>query len=225
MVVAMVVAASMAVRVRIGMLVAVVVLSAVMVVWMIMGMIMAMVVGMTVAMTVTMAVVMVVVVMPRGVAPGFRGEGARHRLGKARKRPHHLDQLRILQHVQSLCGRLDGDVPLAEMPGDAHQPHRISADLQKLLRRRHDAHQLAVGQRQGIAIGETGALLELDAQFRSRCRGGVDVVGGALRMVERNRVDDALLLHGRAAEDSGGVQDHDAVPIPSWAGSVVPRSM
>ena len=106
-----------------------------MLVIMVMVMVMMVMMAMTVMMTVIMAAIMV-------IRPALGLEGPRDGSCHSALAAHHLCQNVIVLDIERISGDFRRRVPVADMPGDPHQPQRVlGADFEERLRRRHDAHE------------------------------------------------------------------------------------
>jgi len=95
--------------------------------------------------------------MPVGVSPAFRVE-RRLDFDDARTKPaHHVFDHMIPPDTQALCRDLRRQMPVAEVPGDAHQMMRIfAADFRQWLGRSHDLDQPSILQHKRIAAAQRG---------------------------------------------------------------------
>jgi len=147
------------------------------------------------------------VVVVVGAALGL--EGPHHLLHRAALAAHHLGQHVVVLDVDRLGRDLGRRVPVADMPGDAHQPQRVlGLDLQQALRRGLDQHQAAILQLDGVAVAERGGLLEIEQNVETAIGLERETAAVAVVMVERQRIDDAILPDGGLANDGGGAK-HD----------------
>lgn len=169
---------------------------------------MSMVVAVIVAvMLVPMVIVVVVAVMAALVGAFLRAEGARH-LGRRRaEAAHHLQQHVVVADIERVLADLRGDVAVADMPGDLHEPQRIvGRDLDEALGRRLDLHEAPVLQLHRVAVVENGRAVEVEEKGEAAFGGQRDAPAVARFVVEGQRVGDPLGLHGGAAEDGGGAE-------------------
>src|SRR6267154_2002191 len=68
---------------------------------------------------------------------------------------YHLRQHMIREDAQPVAHELDGDVTIAEMPGDAGERRlRGCRHLEQLFRRRLDQHEAPILEQDGIALPE-----------------------------------------------------------------------
>ena len=167
-------------------------------------------VPMVMVMVVIMAMFMIVVVMAVIIGATLRLERTGHRRDSATLAAHHLGQHMIILDVDGVGGDFGRRVPVADMPGDAHQAQRIlGANFEKVLRRGLDRDQTAILQLQRIAIGEALRSFEIDEDVQptlARQRGAAALTR---LMIERNAVNDAVGLHGGLANDAGGAEHGD----------------
>lgn len=79
---------------------------------------------------------------------------------------HHLLNDVIAANPQALGHDLGRQVPVAEMPGEAHEMCGISAaDLDQRFWRGHDFDAAAVFQHQGIATAQGDGVFEIEQEF------------------------------------------------------------
>ena len=118
-------------RVRLG-LVTMIMRAMVMVIMVVSVMVMVVVMMPVMAVGVAGVVAIGVVVV---VGAALRLEGAHHGLHGAALAAHHLGQDMVVLDIDRVGGDLGRRVPVADMPGDAHQPQRVlGLDLQQALR-------------------------------------------------------------------------------------------
>ena len=78
-------------------------------------------------------------------------------------------------------------MPVAEMPGDAHELRRAwHADLRQLLRRRHDAHAPAVLEHERIAVAQPLRLRQVEQELEAAAPVMVDAAAMPQVVVERH---------------------------------------
>jgi hypothetical protein len=125
----------------------------------------------------------------------------------------HFGEHMVVLDIDRVGGDLGGRVAVADMPGDAHQPQRVlGANLQQALRRRLDQNEPAILQLDGIAIVQRGRLVEIEQDVEPAIALERDAAAIAVLMVERQRLDDLVLLDRGLASDGGGAQ-HDREPV------------
>jgi len=166
-----------------------------------MGMGLCMGVGMSVSMAVMMVMTMVVVaVMGAALGP----EGTLHRRGDAVLAAHQLGPHRIVLHIEGVARNLGEAMLASEMPGEPHQPERVlGPHLQEPLRRGLHLNEGSILETQGIAIVDGGFHVEIEQDLGPALSGQPCLTAVAGRMVERDRVDDAVGFHGGLADDGG----------------------
>lgn len=161
-------------------------------------MIMIVIVLMTVIMMV-MAVIMRRVLM---IGALFGAESALHFDGFRTKTAHHFDEHVIGCDIDRFLRHFRRHMAIAEMPSDLHQPERVfGRDLDQIFRLCRDPHELAVFELQGIAVFEHGGIAEIEQEFRAAiCLHG-HAPAMAVLMIERDRIDHILRLHGEFSDD------------------------
>ena len=168
-----------------------------------------------------MGVIMMVVIMAMGVA-GMVAIGMVVVVGAplGLERPHygahcaalpayHLGQDMVVLDVDRLSRDLGRRMAVADMPGDAHQTQRVfGPNLEQALRRRLHQHETAILQLDSVAIADRGGLVEIEQDAEPAIGLEREAAAVAVVMVERQRVDDAVLPDGGLANDGGGAK-HD----------------
>lgn len=174
------------------------------------------------------SVMVVVVVMMRVMAVGVAGvvaigvvvvvgatlglERAHHRTHCAALAAHHFGQNMVVLDIDRVGGNLGRRVPVADMPGDAHQPQRVlRADFEQALRRRLHQHEPAILELDGIAVPQRGGLIEIEQDIEPTIGLEREAAAVAVVMVERQRVDDAILPDGGLANNGGGAKHGETV--------------
>jgi hypothetical protein len=144
--------------------------------------------------------------MPVGVSPAFRVE-RRLDFDDARAEPaHHVFDHMIAPDTQALRRDLRRQMPVAEVPGDAHQMMRIlAADFRQWLGRSHDLDQPPILQHKRIAAAQRGRRFQIEQKFNPTRPGHREPP--AMPVVEtqhdgiRRRLRPAMLrLHFRRAD-------------------------
>jgi hypothetical protein len=171
---------------------------------------MAMALGVTVAVTM-MVVVAMIVVADMGAA--LRPEGALHRRRRATLPAHEFRHGRIVLHIESIRRDLDQAMAAAEMPGETREAQGIfGLHLQERLGRRLDLDEPAVLKPQGIAVVDRRLHVEIEQDFGPALALECPLAAVAGLVVEGDRVDDAVGLHGGLADD-GGDAGHGLVSV------------
>jgi hypothetical protein len=152
-------------------------------------------------------VVAVIMAMPMVVGPALRPEGP-HDLGQGAALPaHHLGEHMVILDVNRVRRDLRRRVPVADMPGDAHQAQRVlGADFEQVLRGGVDSDQPTVLQLQRIALVQHGRLVEIQEEAKAPLAGQRDAAALAVLVVQRDGVGDPVRLDGGFADDGGGAQ-------------------
>jgi hypothetical protein len=206
-------AASGAVFVMMLMTVVVVVVAVLMVMPMIVPMIMMfmgmrMGVAVAMALAVAMAVTVMMVVMPVVVIAdmdaALRLEGALDGSRGAALPAHEFGDGRVVLDVKGVVRDLHQAVLAAEMPGEAREAQGIlGLHLQQRLGRGHDLDELAVLQPQGVTVVDGGFHVEVEQDVGPALGSQRSLTAAASLVVEGDRGDDAVRLHGGSADDGG----------------------
>ena len=144
--------------------------------------------------------------MPVGIGTTL-GVERRFDLDDARSEPaHHVFDHMIAPDTQALRRYLRRQMPVAEVPGDAHQMMRIlAADFRQWLGRSHDLDQPPILQHKRIAAAQRGRRFQIEQEFKPTRPGHREPP--AMPVVEtqhdgiRRRLRPAMLrLHVRRAD-------------------------
>ena len=153
-------------------------------------------------MAVTVTVVVVVVAM---VGALLWLKAALHGDDSAALAARQFGECRAVLDIKRVAGKFSEAVLAAEMPGETHQAKRIlGAYLQQLFGRRLDLNKRSILQPKGVTVIDGGLHVEIEMDFGPGLPGEVGMAAVARCMVEGDRVDHALRLHGRLADDGGG---------------------
>lgn len=195
----MVMAAPAAMAVLVMMVVIVGVMMPMVMMMVLMGMGVAMVV-MVMAMAMMMMVMIVVAVMHALL----RLEGALHGRRRAALPARQLREGGIVRDVDRIGGDFRQRVLAAEMPGEPHETQRVlGPHFQKALGRRLHLHQVSVLEPQGVAVVDDGLHVEVEQDVRAALPLQGRLTAAAGRMIEGDRIDDTVGLHGGLADDGG----------------------
>lgn len=161
----------------------------------------------TVIVAVMLVPVAIVAVIAALVGALLWAEGAGH-FGRGRaEAAHHLQQHVVVADIERVLADLRGDMAVADMPGDLHQPQRVvGRDLDEALGGGLDLHEAPVLQLHRVAVVENGRAVEVEEEGEAALGGQRDAPAVARFVVEGQRVGDPLGLHGGAAEDGGGAE-------------------
>jgi hypothetical protein len=202
-------AASGAVFVMMLMTVVMVVVAVLMVMPMIM-MFMGMRMGVAVAMAlaVAMAVTVMMVVMPVVVIAdmdaALRLEGALDGSRGAALPAHEFGDSRVVLDIKGVVRDLHQAVLAAEVPSEAREAQGIlGLHLQQRLGRGHDLDKLAVLEPQGVTVVDGGFHVEVEQDVGPALGSQRSLTAAASLVVEGDRGDDAVRLHGGSADDGG----------------------
>lgn len=121
----------------------------------------------------------------------------------------HLGEDMVVLDIDGVCRDFRRCVPVADMPGDAHQPQRVlGPHFEQALRSGPDQDQAAVFELHGIAIVQNRRLVEIEQDLAPAIALQRDAAAIAILMVERQGLNDLVLLDRGLADDGGGAQ-HD----------------
>jgi hypothetical protein len=108
----------------------------------------------------------------RAEGPAFRIERRLDRPGVAAQAFDHLPDDMVFADAQAVSQKLRRQMAVAEMPCDPHEPGQIRrGNLDKLLRRRSDAHDSAVAQNKPVAITERRCSWKIEQEGQARLSG------------------------------------------------------
>ena len=170
---------------------------------------MPMIMGVSVVMAVIVAgmVAVAVVVMIIGAALGL--ERARHLDHGAALTADHLGQNMVVLDINRIGRDLGRGVPVADVPGDAHQAQRVlGADFQQVLGGGLDLDEAAILELDGIAVAQCGRLVQVEQDVEPAIALERQPAAIAVLVVERQRLDDLVRLDRGLANNGGGTQ-HD----------------
>ncbi len=121
----------------------------------------------------------------------------------------HLGQHMVVLDIDGVRRDLRRCVPVADMPGDAHQPQRVlGPHFEQALHSGPDQDQAAVFELHGIAVIQNRRLVEIEQNLAPAIALQRDAAAIAVLMVERQGLNDLVLLDRGLADDGGGAQ-HD----------------
>ena len=160
---------------------------------------------MVVAVVVTMMAVTVIVIVVAMVGALLRPKAALHGDDSAALAARQFGECRAVLDIKRVAGKFGEAVLAAEMPGETHQAKRIfGAYLQQLFGRRLDLNKRSILQPKGVTVIDGGLHVEIEMDFGAGLPGEMGMAPVARCMVEGDRVDHALRLHGGLADDGGG---------------------
>jgi hypothetical protein len=158
--------------------------------------------ALAVAVTVMMVVMLMVVIADMGAA--LRLEGALDGSCRTTLPAHEFGHGRIVLDVEGVCRDFDQAMAAAEMPGEAREAQGIlGPHLQQRLGRRPDLDELAVLEPQGIAVVDGGFHIEIEQDLGPALGPQRPLTAAAGLVVEGDRGDDTVRLHGGLADDGG----------------------
>jgi hypothetical protein len=164
-------------------------------------------VRMSVAMAMAVSMI-VMVVMPMVVVAdmgaAFRLERALHGSGRAALPAHQLGHGRAVLHIEGVRRNLHQAMAAAEMPGEAREAQGVlGLHLEKGFGRRLHLDELPVFEPQGVAVVDGGVHVEVEPDLGPTLSPQRPLTSVAGLVVEGDRVDDAVGLHGGLADDGG----------------------
>jgi hypothetical protein len=162
----------------------------------------AMALAVAVAVTVMMVVMLMIVVADMGAA--LRLEGPLDGSCRTALPAHEFGDSRVVLDVEGVCRDFDQAMAAAEMPGEAREAQGIlGPHLQQRLGRRPDLDELAVLEPQGIAVVDGGFHIEIEQDVGPALGPQRPLTAAAGLVVEGDRGDDTVRLHGGLADDGG----------------------
>jgi hypothetical protein len=161
---------------------------------------------------VTMMVMMpMVVIADMGAALG--PEGTLHRSGRAALPPRQFGDGRIILDVEGVVRDLHETVLAAEVPGKPREAQRIfGLHLQQGLGCGLHLNELSVLKPERIAVVDGGLHVEIEQDLGPALGRQSAVAAVAGLVVEGDRIDDTVGLHGGLADD-GGDAGHGFVSV------------
>lgn len=122
---------------------------------------------------------------------------------------NHLGENMVVLDIDRVRRDLRRRVPVADMPGDTHQPQRVlGPDFEQALRSGLDQDQAAILELHRIAIIQNRRLVEIEQDLAPAIAFQGDAAAVAVLMVEGQGLNDLVLLDRGLADDGGGAQ-HD----------------
>jgi hypothetical protein len=119
----------------------------------------------------------------------------------------HLGQDVVVLDPDRVGADLGRRVPVADVPGDPHQPQRIlGPDLEERLGRRLHLHEAPVLEPHCIAVGKRRRLIEVEEEVEPALPFQRHAAPVPALMIEDDRVGDPVGLHGGLADDGGGAE-------------------
>lgn len=160
---------------------------------------------MVIMMSVMMTVVVVTVIVPAIVDAALRLKRAIDRACRAPLSAHQFRQHRIVMDVNGVGRNFGERVTSAEMPGEAHEAQGVlGLHFEKRLRSGLHLDETPVLESKGVAVIDRRVHIEIDDKARSVAPREVGMTLAAARVVEGHRIDDAIRLDGRFADDCRG---------------------
>jgi hypothetical protein len=176
-----------------------------------MSMRMALTVAVGVAMAVTMMVMPMVVIAMVGAA--LRPEGALHRGCGAALPADQLGHGRIILHVEGIGCNLHKAMLTAEVPSEAREAQRVlGPHLKQWLGCRLYLDEASILQPQGVAVVDGGVHVEIEQNLGAALPPEPCLAAVARLVIEGDRVDHTVGLHGGLADD-GGDAGHGFVSV------------
>lgn len=121
----------------------------------------------------------------------------------------HLGEDMVVLDIDRVCRDFRRRVPVADMPGDTHQPQRVlGPHFEQALRSGLDQDEAAILELHRIAIAQDRRLVEIEQDLAPAIAFQRDAAAIAVLMVERQGLNDLVLLDRGLADDGGGAQ-HD----------------
>jgi len=163
------------------------------------------IVAVTVAMFMMAVVVTVTMIVVAMVGALLRPKAALHSDDSAALAARQFRECWAILDIKRIAGEFGEAVLTAEMPGETHQAQRIlGAYLQQPFGRRLDLDKRPVLEPERVTVIDGGLHVEIEMDLGAGLPGQMGMAPAARRMVEGDRVDYALRLHGWLADDGGG---------------------
>jgi hypothetical protein len=163
----------------------------------------AVVVDLVLALAVIMTVAPVLAAMVVGAALG--PEGPCDLRGRAALSADHFREDMVVLDVEGIGGDFRRGVPVADVPGHAHQPERVlGTHLDQILGGSRDQHKTAILQLQRVAFRQHARLVEIEQDVAAMIGLQHGAPALAVLMGEHNGVDDLVGPDGGLADDAGG---------------------
>lgn len=141
------------------------------------------------------------------VGAALRLERARDGRGRAALAADHLGEHVVIFDIDRVRRDLRRRVPVADMPGDPHQPERIfRPHLEQALRRCPHLDEPPVLELHGVPIVERRRLVQIEQEREPALPRERKAPPLSALMVEQDGVHDALRFHGGLADDGGGAE-------------------
>jgi len=135
---------------------------------MVMFMIMIMIMAVMVVVMVVRVALIVMIMAAAGIGAAFRIERRVDLDHPGAKPLGHVGDDMIVTNAQGFAQNLRRQMPIAEMPGDAHQMMRIvAADLDERLGRGDDLDKPAIVQHQRVAAAQRNCLRQIEQKFKA----------------------------------------------------------
>jgi hypothetical protein len=166
-------------------------------------------VDLVLSVAVIMAVLMIMAVAPvlaaMVVGAALGPEGPCDLRGRAALSADHVRQDMVVLDVEGIGGDFRRGVPVADVPGHAHQPERVlGAHLDQILGGSRDQHKTAILQLQRVAFRQHARLVEIEQDVAAMIGLQHGAPALAVLMGEHNGVDDLVGPDGGLADDAGG---------------------
>jgi hypothetical protein len=151
---------------------------------------------------------MAVVVAAVGLVGAALGaERAPDRRRRAALAAGHLGEHVVVLDPDRVGPDLGRRVPVADVPGDPHQPQRVlGPDLEERLGRGPDRDEAPVLEPHGIAVGKRRRLVEVEEEVEPALPFQRHAAPVPALMIEDDGVGDTIRLHGGFADDGGGAE-------------------
>ena len=139
---------------------------------------------------VAVVVVVVMMVMSAGVGPGLRVERSLDMVHMPTEPPDHFLDDVIGANAQMLAEDLHRQMPVAEMPCDAHQVAvLVRVDVEQRLGPRDHAHDAAIVQHHAVAVAQPDRLRQVEQQLAPGLGGQQDAAAEPAILVEQHGVN------------------------------------
>jgi hypothetical protein len=134
----------------------------------------------------------------------LRLEAALHGDGGAALAARQLGKGGIVFDIESVAGKFSKAVLAAEVPRETHEAQRVlGPHLQQLFGRSLHLDERSILQPEGVTVIDHGRHVQIQMDLGAGLSGQMRMALAPRRMIEGDRIDHAIGLHGGLADDGG----------------------